>query len=156
PSSLSFTEFNPLFERNRVAVQGSGLFAEDDTYAGEGIVSAVYDRLSLSAGYSGYWTDGFRPNNEQKDSITNAFAQYEVTPETSIQGEFRYRHLENGDLELRFLDGDFRPDLDEHLKSGSFRGGLRHAFSPDTILLLSMAYEKRTTDSEDLSTFPAI
>ena len=91
PSNLSFTEFNPLFERNRVAVQGSGLFGEDETYAGEGIVSAIHDRLSLSAGYSGYWTDGFRSNNEQKDNVANAFAQLQVTPETSVQGEFRYR-----------------------------------------------------------------
>ena len=154
PSNLSFSEFNPLFERNRVAVQGSGLFAEDDTYAGEGIVSAIYDRLSLSAGYSGYWTDGFRPNNEQKDNVANAFAQFQVTPETSVQGEFRYRHLENGDLELKFLEDDFRPSLDENTTAGSFRGGLRHAFSPDTIVLLSMAYEKRTSDSEDFSTDP--
>jgi tetratricopeptide (TPR) repeat protein len=156
PSNLSFTEFNPLFERNRVAVQGTGLFAEDQTYSGEGIVSAVYDRLSISTGYSGYWTDGFRKNNDQHDNVTNAFAQFEVTPETSVQGEFRYRHLKNGDLELKFLDGDFRPELDERTKTGSFRGGLRHAFSPDTILLLSMAYEKRNTDSEDFTSFPPI
>jgi Flp pilus assembly protein TadD len=154
PSNLSFTEFNPLFERNRVAVQGSGLFGEDDTYAGEGIVSAIHDRLSMSAGYSGYWTDGFRANNDQKDNVANAFAQLQVTPETSVQGEFRYRHLTNGDLELKFLKDDFRPSLDEHTQAGSFRGGLRHAFSPDTIVLLSMAYEKRISDSEDFSTDP--
>jgi tetratricopeptide (TPR) repeat protein len=155
PSNLSFSEFNPLFERNRVAVQGSGLFAEDDTYAGEGIVSAIHDRLSMSAGYSGFWTDGFRTNNDQKDNVANAFAQFQVTPETSVQGEFRYRHLTNGDLELKFLKDDFRPELDEHTKAGSFRGGLRHAFSPDTIVLLSLAYEKRITDSEDFTVFPA-
>jgi tetratricopeptide (TPR) repeat protein len=154
PSNLSFTEFNPLFERNRVAVQGSGLFAEDDTYAGEGIVSAIHDRLSMSAGYSGYWTDGFRANNEQKDNVANAFAQLQVTPETSVQGEFRYRDLENGDLELKFLEDDFRPSLDESTEAGSFRGGLRHAFSPDTIVLLSLAYEERSSDSEDFSSDP--
>ncbi len=154
PSNLSFTEFNPLFERNRVAVQGNGLFGEDETYAGEGIVSAIHDRLSFSAGYSGYWTDGFRSNNEQKDNVANAFAQFQVTPETSVQGEFRYRHLENGDLALKFLEDDFSRDLDERTETGSFRTGLRHAFSADTIALLSLAYEERSGDSEDFSTDP--
>jgi Flp pilus assembly protein TadD len=154
PSNLSFTEFNPLFERNRVAVQGNGLFGEDETYAGEGIVSAIHDRLSLSAGYSGYWTDGFRSNNEQKDNVANAFAQFQVTPETSVQGEFRYRHLENGDLALRFLEDDFSRNLDERTETGSFRTGLRHAFSADTIALLSLAYEERSGDSEDFTTDP--
>jgi Flp pilus assembly protein TadD len=149
PSSLSFSEFNPLFERNRVAVQANGLFAEDQTYSGEGIVSAVYDRLSVSAGYSGYWTDGFRPNNHQDDDVANAFAQFQVTPETSIQSEFRYRDLENGDLQLRFLEDDFGRFAKTHTETGSIRGGMRHNFSPDTILLLSLSYEERDTDFHD-------
>jgi len=153
PSNLSFTEFNPLFERNRVAVQGSGLFAEDHTYAGEGIVSAVEDRLSVSAGYSGYWTDGFRTNNDQDDNVVNAFAQFQVTPETSIQSEFRHRDLENGDIELRFLEDDFSPFLKEETQVSSIRGGMRHQFSPNTTLLLSLSYEERDTDFTDLIPF---
>jgi len=150
PSNVSFSEFNPLFERNRVAVQGNGLFAEDDTFAGEGIVSAVDDRLSVSAGYSGYWTDGFRPNNEQDDHVANAFAQFQVTPETSVQSEFRYRNVENGDVELRFLDDDFSRFLNEKTDTSSIRGGLRHAFTPNTTLLASLAYEERDTEFNDL------
>ncbi len=149
PSNLSFSEFNPLFERNRVAVQGNGLFGEDETYGGEGIVSAIYDRLSMSAGYSGYWTDGFRANNDQDDNLANLFAQFEVTPETSIQGEFRYRALEAGDLELRFLEDDFGRFVNEDTKTTNFRGGLRHAFSPNTIVLVSLAYAERDTEFND-------
>jgi len=155
PSNLSFTEFNPLFDRNRVAVQGNGLFGEDETYAGEGIVSGVYDRLSLSAGYSGYWTDGFRPNNEQDDDIVNAFTQFQLTPQTSVQSEFRYRELTNGDLELRFLRDDFSRFSEEETDTGSIRGGLRHAFTPNTILLLSYSYQERDTDFQDFIPDPA-
>jgi len=149
PSNLSFSEFNPLFDRNRVALQTDGLFAGDQTYAGEGIVSAVYDRLSVSGGYSGYWTNGFRPNNRQADHIATGLAQFQVTPETSIQGEYRYRHLRNGDLELRFLEDDFSQFSDERNETGSIRGGLRHSFSPNTTLLLSLAYQKRRTAFSD-------
>jgi tetratricopeptide (TPR) repeat protein len=149
PSNLSFTEFNPLFERNRAAVQANGLVGGDDTYLGEGIVSAVYDRLSVSAGYSGYWTDGFRDNNDQDDNVANAFAQFQVTPETSIQSEFRYRKLETGDLELRFLEDDFSRFLDERSDTASIRGGARHEWTPNTTLLLSLAYEQRDTDFDD-------
>jgi tetratricopeptide (TPR) repeat protein len=66
---LSFNEFNPLFKRDRVALQASGLVGENSTWAGEGIVSGIHKKLSFSAGYSYFETDGFRMNNDQEDKI---------------------------------------------------------------------------------------
>ena len=149
PASLSFTEFNPLFNRDRVAVQASGGVAEDDTQSGEGIVSGVYRNLSFSGGYSSFTTDGYRDNNEQKDQIANAFAQVEVGPQTSLQTEYRYRYRENGDLETRFFEGDFRPFADEQVRQRSIRGGLRHAFSPNATVLASYIYQKKDSELED-------
>jgi tetratricopeptide (TPR) repeat protein len=137
PGSLSFNEFNPIFNRNRVAVQGSGLAGENDTYAGEGIVSGIYKRFSFSGGYSYFDTDGWRENADQKDKIANVFAQYELSHKTSIQAEYRYRDNEIGDLLLRFFEdeGDFNPNETTEEETYSFRAGLRHAFSPDSIIL---------------------
>ena len=50
PGALSFNEFNPLFNRNGVAVQASGLVGENNTYAGEGVVSGIYKKASFSVG----------------------------------------------------------------------------------------------------------
>ena len=96
PGALAFNEFNPLFNRNQVNAQGSFLVGEDDTLAGEGIVSGIYKKLSFSAGYSGFKTDGFRENNSQDDKIANAFVQVELSPSTSLQAEVPHRDLDDG------------------------------------------------------------
>ncbi|MBW2496409.1 MAG: TonB-dependent receptor, partial [Deltaproteobacteria bacterium] len=149
PSTISTSEFNPLFNRNRIAAQGTGLGGEDDTWAGEGIASAIYDRASFSAGYSRFVTDGFRDNNDQSDELATAFAQYEFTPETSVQTEFRYRNRNNDDLDLNFFQNDFSPFRDQDFETYTARGGVRHAFSPGSILLASYIYSDNDVDSRD-------
>ena len=137
PAGLSFNEFNPLFNRDRIAVQASGISGENDTWGGEGVVSGIYKKLSLSAGYSHFETDGWRKNADQDDDLANVFAQLELTNKTSIQGEYRYRDTESGDLVLRFFDdeGDFNPNEERDEERYSFRLGFRHAFSPGSIII---------------------
>ena len=76
-ANTSFNEFNPLFNRNRAAVQASGMVGENDTWGGEGIVSGIYEKLSMSAGIH-VSRPMARENNDQKDDIANAFAQLEL------------------------------------------------------------------------------
>jgi tetratricopeptide (TPR) repeat protein len=137
PADLSFREFNPLFNRDRVALQATGLYGENDndlpdndTWAGEGIVSGIYKNLSFSGGYTHFDTNGFRINNDQEDDIANVFAQLELTSKTSIQAEYRYRKTENGDIRRRFFADDFESDRREEDEADSIRFGFRHAFSP--------------------------
>ncbi len=139
---LSFTEFNPLFNRNRVALQGSGIGGENDTYGGEGIVSGIYKRFSFSGGYTHFETDGWRNNADQDDDIANAFAQVQLTHKTSIQAEYRYRDFDSGDLALQFFDtdGDFNPNEDREEDTKTFRAGFRHAFSPSSIVIGNFNY----------------
>jgi tetratricopeptide (TPR) repeat protein len=144
-ANLSFNEFNPIFNRNRVAAQGSGLAAENDTYAGEGIVSAIYQRLSLSAGYTYFETDGWRDNADQEDKIANFFAQYELSHKTSIQAEYRYRDLDTGDVQLRFFEDDFLENLEEDTETTTLRLGFRHGFAPGHDLIGNFQYQ----DAED-------
>jgi tetratricopeptide (TPR) repeat protein len=141
-AALSFNEFNPLFNRDRVALQASGLVGENETWGGEGIVSGIYKKFSFSAGYTRFETDGFRVNNDQRDDIANVFAQWEVTPKTSIQAEFRYRENERGDTQLRFFADDFRPDSRQELETKNFRLGFRHAYAPSSTLIGNFAYQE--------------
>jgi tetratricopeptide (TPR) repeat protein len=139
-ANLSFNEFNPLFNRDRVAVQASGIVGENDTAGGEAVVSGIYKNFSFSAGYTHFETDGFRINNNQKDDIANVFAQYELTYKTSIQAEYRYRDSESGDLPLRFFEDEFMPNLEQEEESQSIRLGFRHTFAPGSDLIGNFQY----------------
>jgi hypothetical protein len=149
PASLSFNEFNPIFNRNRIAVQGTGLLAEDDTKGGEGIVSGIYKGLSFSAGYSYFDTDGWRKNADQNDKVANVFAQYELTYQTSIQAEFRYRDEDRGDLQQKFFEDEFFPELTDEVNNKLYRVGGKHAFSPRSILIGNFSYQDQDATLTD-------
>jgi len=146
PGALAFNEFNPLFNRNQVNAQGSFLVGEDSTLAGEGILSGIYNKLSFSAGYSGYNTDGFRENADQDDKIANAFVQAELSPSTSLQAEVRHRNLETGDLGLHYYENDFAPLQTEKTDSTSVRVGLRQEFGPAVTFLASYMHSDKDID----------
>jgi len=96
PGALSFNEFNPLFSRDRLAFQLSGLGAERSTYGVEPVVAGVYRNLSFSAGYTHFETKGFRVNNDQKDDIVNAGGTYVDAPyvtDDRIVSCPHYKHL---------------------------------------------------------------
>ncbi len=147
PGSLSFNEFNPLFNRNGVNLQATGLGGTDSLWSGEGILAGIYDKVSFSVGYNQFETDGWRENAFQEDKIANAFVQVEVSPETSIQAEYRYRDRQHGDLQQRFFADAFRTSQVNDVQSKSFRVGGRHSFSPSSILLASFTYQ--TSDEFD-------
>ena len=141
-SNISFNEFNPLFNRNRVALQASGLVGNNETWGGEGIVSGIYNKLSLSAGYTKFKTDGWRENADQDDEIANAFVQYELSHKTSIQAEYRYRNTELGDILLKFFPGSIFPTQRLTSESNIVRLGARHTFSPSSIILASYMHQE--------------
>ena len=153
PSAAGFNTYNPLFNRNQVAVLADGLAGSNSTWAGEGIVSGIYDKLSLSAGYTYFKTDGWRENADQKDNIANFFAQYQLTNKTSIQGEYRYRDNERGDIRQRFFQEDFLPDQRTEVTTNSARFGFSHRFSPGSIVLGNFQYANKDDDFADVFYF---
>jgi hypothetical protein len=143
PSDLSFNEFNPLFNRNRLAVQTNFIGGSHDTFGEEVVASGIYNKASFSVGQYYYSTDGFRENNDLRDNIFNAFLQYNLFPSTSIQGEYRYRNIKNGDLQLRFFKDDFLPNLREEDKTNFARLGFHHVFAPGSDLIGNFQYQGR-------------
>jgi len=140
PSSPAYNEYNPLFNRNQVSLQAGGVWGQQNTYGDEVTLNGVYDRYSMSLGQLYYKTDGFRVNNDLTKEIYNLFAQASLTYQTSVQAELRYTDDRNGDLPLRF-----NPALtDETLRSSAYassvRLGLRHSFTPNSDLLVSLSY----------------
>ncbi len=142
PARLSFNEFNPLFTRNGISFQTTGLAGENSTYGGEGVLSGIYKNASFSLGGSHFQTDGFRKNSDQHDDIANAFLQLELSPQTSFQFEYRFRNTTKGDLQLNFFRDDVLPKLRVSAETESWRVGLRHAFSPNSTILGSFMYQR--------------
>jgi len=142
PSDLSFNEFNPLFNRNRLALQVNGIAGTHHTFGEETVQSGVWDRLSYSVGQFHYQTDGFRENNYLKEDIYNVFVQGMLSYQTSVQAEFRATEKKYGDLSLNFFPNDFLPRLRQKDETESIRLGFRHAFSPGSDLIGSFMYQE--------------
>jgi tetratricopeptide (TPR) repeat protein/opacity protein-like surface antigen len=143
PASSSFNEFNTLMvNRDRLTFLGNGLYGSNSTAMGEGVVAGILGKLSFSAGYSNFSTEGWRPNAIQRDNNANIFIQYELTPKTSLQAEYRYRNLQQGDVQQRFFENNFDPNKINANVTNTFRLGGRHNFSPNSILLANFSYMK--------------
>ena len=150
PTGSSFNEFNTLMvNRDRLTFLGSGLYGSNNTAMGEGIVAGIFGKLSVSAGFSNFRTDGWRMNANQKDAIANVFMQYELTPKTSIQAEYRYRNLQTGDVQQQWFDNNFQRFFNNSIVNNIFRIGGRHSFTPDSTLIANFSYTK----NGDLATF---
>ncbi|NIR62147.1 MAG: TonB-dependent receptor, partial [Gammaproteobacteria bacterium] len=159
PAEAGFNEFTPLFERNQVQFNGTAEIGNNDTFGGEGVVSAIYDRFSLSAGAFHHETDGWRPNHDIDHDIYNFFAQAAITPELNVQAEFRRRDSAEGDLALNFDRDDFSSTLERRLDQDMARAGLRYSPTPNSDVLVSFIYSDRKeeiTETEDIEIFPGL
>jgi tetratricopeptide (TPR) repeat protein len=158
PAGLSFNEFNPLFHRDRLALQVSGIIGNNGTYGEEVVVSGIYKKISFSVGQTHFETDGWRDNADQDEDMINAFVQFQISPKTSIQAEYRYRDSERGDLALRFFDNPFPspqsgflPGFREEDQADSIRLGFHHTFSPGSDLIGNFMYQD--LDSDEIAPF---
>ncbi len=152
PSSLSFNEFNPLFTRNRFALQTSGIFGSNNTWGEDIVHSGLWDKGSYSLGQFHYETDGFRENNFIKQDIYNAFIQSDITSSLNLQAEYRHEERENGDLSVNF-NNSFDQSSENRIID-SYRMGGRYTFSPNSSLIGSLIYQEARflTQNPDVQT----
>jgi hypothetical protein len=159
PAEAGFNEFTPLFERNQVQVNGTGLGGNDNTYGGEGVVSALHGPISASAGLFHYRTDGWRENHDVEHDIADVFLQAALTPEVNAQVEMRTRSTDTGDLAFNFDPDDFNPNEERSLDQSSVRLGLRYSPTVNNDALLSFTYadsEETVSDLFDTSLGPGV
>ena len=156
PTDAGFNEFTPLFERNDIQFNASGVGGTDDTFGGEGVVSAIYDGLSLSAGAFHYESDGWRTNNDINHDIYDVYAQYAITPELNAQIEYRHRDTEFGDLEFDFDPDDFLPNAESEFNQDLARVGLRYSPDPQSDILLSYIFISRDGSFHDETPDPGL
>jgi Tfp pilus assembly protein PilF len=142
PITPSLYEFNPLFVRNRPSLFFSGLGGTQNAWGEELIVSGLTDRFSYSLGQFHYQNDGYRPNNDLENNLYNLFVQTAVTPDFSLQAEYRHRETISGDLESNF-DGFFSASLRRNLDQDTARISARYSLSPQTTAITSIVYTDR-------------
>lgn len=153
PATIAFNEFNPLFNRNRLAAHSSAVVGGNDTWGVDGVLAGVQDRWSFSLGGYHFETDGFRENNDLDQDSANLFVQYQPVIGTGLTAEARYTDREGGDLVLRFDPEDFF-GLRQDEESASLRLGARHEFSTRSAGLALLAYESVSIFNSSLgSTF---
>jgi tetratricopeptide (TPR) repeat protein len=152
PGALSSNEFNQLFTRNQLNLQASGLAGNHDTRGAELVVSGLHDQLAFSIGGFHFDTDGWRANADQQDTIANAFLQMDLSPDTGVQFEYRSRDIDTGDLQMSFFQDEVRDQFTTSAQTDTYRLGLRHGFSPRSIILGSLLYQddqRRAHDTPD-------
>src|SRR5262249_14056487 len=141
PGTASFSEFNPLFTADGYTFQGTVTGGQHSTWGGDAVAAGLWGNAAFSVGYSGFKTDGFMTNGDQRDNLVDAFVQYDFTPQTSLQAEYRYRKTELGDVTLRFFEDTFSPGERNNTETNTARVGFRHTFSPGSIFLASVIYQ---------------
>ncbi len=146
PANAGFNEFTPLFQRDQVQATVSAFMGGQNTSGYEVAASGLYKRFSVSVGAYEYTSDGFRPNNDNKHSVNNFFAQAEVADGFNVQVEHRHRYSENGDLVMQFDPTTFYPDARQKREIESDRIGARLNIGPRSTLLLSSIFSDRSED----------
>jgi tetratricopeptide (TPR) repeat protein len=159
PTIAGFNEFTPLFQQNQVQANVSALAGSNDTFGAEGVVSAVYNGLSLSAGGFTYDTEGWRPNNGLDEEIYNFFAQWALSPEINVQAEYRRRESEEGDLAFNFDPDAYLEDKTTTRDQETWRLGARLSPTLSSDILISYIRNERDqtqTLSEPLDPFLSV
>jgi tetratricopeptide (TPR) repeat protein len=146
---LGANEYSQLMTREglRGFVDLAG--GEHGTWLSSLAASGLSSTFSWSIGQSTYATDGFRPNNDQRLSVTNAFLQHAPSPDTSVQLELRSLTKRLGDTAETFFDEDNTDaTVRDTFRSDSARLGFRYTWKPGTVLLASYIYRDETDHLE--------
>ncbi len=146
PSFVGSNEYSGLFVGNQLRLTVDGVAGSRDTFGDNLIASGLYKNLSVSLGQFHFQSDGFHKNNEIKQNIYNGFAQAELSPQMSVQMEFRRADLRQGDRFLLFDRNNFFDPFDEKFKTRSVRGGFRYGIAPNQTLIGSYFYRELTDD----------
>lgn len=119
-NELSYNEYTSLFDSNGNTARISAADGSNDTSSYDFNYSGVHDGSSFSVGTYHYQTDGFRENNDQKQSTYYTNLQTSLSNTLSFGIDFNHTKTERGDLELR-ATGAFDPDTRQDEEVDTFK-----------------------------------
>ena len=132
PAQAGFNEFTPLFERNQVQ-NATGLVGNEHVRRRGRGLRDLRSLLDQRGGF-GYWTDGWRKNNDINQNVQDVFFQTAITPELNLQAEFRAADstsVISRSTRSRFLLGE----SDQTFEQDTYRVGLRYSPLPSSDFL---------------------
>ncbi|OQW78050.1 MAG: hypothetical protein BVN35_04745 [Proteobacteria bacterium ST_bin11] len=148
PGSLSVNEYDSLYTANGAHMVLNGAYGSRNTLTNNAIVSGVYDKLSMSFGQFHYQTDGFRQNDDYKQDIYNAFAQYAITQDMNVQVELKTEDVRSGDTAFR-LNGFNARNQRQNIKQDTVRVGAHYRIDNHQDILFSSFYTTRENEIND-------
>jgi tetratricopeptide (TPR) repeat protein len=138
PNAVGFNEFGSLFLANGSKFQLYGVGGSQDTLGGQALYSLVHDNVGFGASALHFKTHGVRPNGDSSEEGGSGFAQWAVSPQTSVQFEFTHQRQDYGDIVSRF-DPEVAFTSERNLdRSDDARFGLHHSFSAASDLLVTL------------------
>lgn len=140
PSELAFSDLSSPVSSDGAHVQTSAVAGANNTEGVELIVSGLNDRLSYSAGYFDFSTDGFRSNNDFDQTVANALFQYRAGDDSSLLFELRSSELDTGDLALLFDPENYSQQFRRRDAVDSAKIGFRHRTSEHSTWIASYSY----------------
>ncbi|OAI02503.1 hypothetical protein A1342_01650 [Methylomonas methanica] len=148
PGSLSVNEYDSLYTANGAHMVLNGAYGSRNTLTDNAIVSGVYDKLSMSFGQFHYQTDGFRQNDDYKQDIYDAFAQYAITQDLNVQVELKTEDVRSGDTPFR-LNGFSADNQRQTVKQDTARVGAHYRIDNHQDILFSSFYTTRKNEIND-------
>ncbi len=150
PGNLSSNEYDPMYTSNGGHILLNGAYGSRNTKTDNAIISGVYKNLSGSLGQFHYQTDGFRTNDDFKQDIYNAFAQFEVTRDFSLQVEFKSDDSKLGDVVSR-INGPNNETERRIIEQDHIRLGGHYRIDPKQDVIASGFYTTRKEIQSEIS-----
>jgi tetratricopeptide (TPR) repeat protein len=85
PFRLGTNEFNQLFDRDQIRLQADGIAGTHQTFGDQVAISGLADKIGYSLSQLHFETDGFGNGNSAQKEIYDAFAQVQLTLDSTAQ-----------------------------------------------------------------------
>lgn len=147
PERQGLNEYHSLFSQNGVYALLNGFAGSDNTWGNDAVASLLEGPVAFSLGQYKYETEGFRENADQSQEIYNAFAQWQVTPDTSVQVEAKHFEWDYGSLRPNFASPPSTTERNTE-KTNTYRFGVKQNITANQFLLFSTFYQNFEGSSE--------
>ncbi len=138
-----YNQYDDLFTRNREQFTISTFTGSNNTGGYDANFSAIHDNNAVNIGISTFKTDGFRKNNDLKQSMFNVFVQSDFHPNHSVQIELNNNKKEHGDLKLKFNPETFSENSRLIDNNKTIRMGYRWKQTKTSTLIASFIYREQ-------------
>ncbi len=141
PSQLGANEYNLLFNRDQVRLQGDGVMGSQGTRGNKIVVSGLHGKVAYALSQMHYKTEGFVDNDASEKTVYDFFVHGQMLPNSTIQANIKQADLAVGQTFFPFdpLFTTLQTTIIE--KSDSFRLSGHHVIDTGADWIWSLSQE---------------